>query len=126
MKYERLIDLIHFKTWIEPEKIKHLFEALADILRENHAEDEQTRTPMGTFYTHVREGKEWTLPDGGPTQIPRKVQVKLRPGARMVQGWVPNKKAYLSQLVRRSQRKPVWNPTKELLDEDDEDWGDED
>jgi len=119
LKYERMIDLIHFRTWVDPEKIRHVLEAMADVLRENHADDEQTRTPLGTFFTHVREGKEWILPDGSPTQIPKKVQIKLRPSGRLTQGWVPTKKAYLSKLIKRGQ-KPVWNPTKVLLDEDDE------
>lgn len=119
MKYERLIELVHYKTWVEPEKIKAILEVMADVLRENHAEDELTRTPLGTFFTHVREGKEWVLPDGSPTQIPKKVQVKLRPAGRLTQGWTPSRKAYLSKLVNKT-KPPVWNPQKVLLDEDDE------
>lgn len=125
MKYERLIEMIHYKTWVEPDKIKHLLEAMADVLRENHAEDEQTRTPLGTFYTHVRESKEWVLPDGSPTQIPKKVQIKLRPAGRLTQGWTPSRKAYLSKLVGKTQV-PVWNPQKVLLDEDDDELLEED
>ena len=119
MKYERLVELVYYKTWVDPEKIKAILEVMADVLRENHAEDEQTRTPLGTFFTHVREGKEWVLPDGSPTQIPKKVQIKLRPAGRLTQGWTPSRKAYLSKLVGKT-KPPVWNPTKVLLDEDDE------
>jgi len=120
VKYERLIELVHYRTWIEQEKIKHLLEVMSDILRENIQDAEQVRTPLGTFYSHTREGKDWVLPDGKPTKIAEKTQVRLRSSGRMTQGWSPTRRADLYKLVSRD-RKPVWNPVKELLDEDDED-----
>lgn len=119
MKYERLVDLIHYQTWVEREQIKRVLEVMTDVLRNNHEEGDYTRTPLGVFCTHVRPGKEWVLPDGSPTQIPERTQVQLRPSARMTKGWEP-KKANLNKLVRRRIEKPAWNPVKLLLDEDDE------
>lgn len=120
MKYSRFVELIRYRTWVEPEKIKRVLEVMADILREQTSEGELTRTPLGTFYTTVREGKDWILPDGSPTQIPRKEMVRLRSSSRMTSGWVPAKKAHLNKLVQPRKKAEVWNPKKELLDEDDD------
>jgi len=119
MKYEQLLYLIHLQTWVEEEKIRKFLESLADVLRTQHKLDEQTRTPLGVFYTHLRERKDWVLPDGSPTEIPERIQIQLNPSARMKRGWSPTRKAHLDKLIKRN-RKPIWNPKKVLLDEDDE------
>ena len=120
MKYDQLVYWIHLQTWVEPDKIKQVLESLADVLRTRHEVGEQTRTPLGVFSTHVRERKNWVLPDGRPTQIPERIQIQLNPSARMTRGWTPQKRAHLDKLIKKN-HKPVWNPKKVLLDEDDED-----
>jgi len=124
MKYERLLTLLNYRTNVEVEKLRAVFEALADLLRENHQDDEVTRTPLGYFYTHVRPSKEWILPDGSPTQIPERIRIQLRPSARMTRGWEEARKAHLNKLVRKYQNKKntLWNPVKILDDEDDGDY----
>lgn len=122
MNYERLVELIHYQTWIGPEKIKHLLEVMSDVLRIHVVDDQQVRTPLGTFYSHTRQGKDWVLPDGSPTRILEKTQVRLRPSGRLTDGWMPTRHAYLAKLAKQKQaKKLIWDPKKELLDEEDED-----
>ena len=120
MTYAELLNLIHNRTWVPEEKVRDVLETLADVLRTKSADNEQTRTPLGVFYMHVREGYPLALPDGTPSFVPEQRQIRLKPGTRLKVGWSKyHRPANLNKLVSKA-KKPIYNPVKKYLDEDDE------
>tara|TARA_B100000212_G_scaffold254815_1_gene195313 strand:+ start:607 stop:867 length:261 start_codon:yes stop_codon:yes gene_type:complete len=79
MKYDDLCKLIVQRSDCSFEQVKAVLSALPEALAELD-ENEQVRTPLGTFAAWPKEAKTIFLPTGEKVNRKSEVVVRLRPG----------------------------------------------
>ena len=79
MKYDELCKLIEKEAGCSFETVKTVLGALPQALSQLE-ENEQVRTPCGTFAAWPKEAKEILLPTGERVNRKSEVVVRLRPG----------------------------------------------
>ena len=79
MKYDELCKLIVQRSDCSFEQVKAVLSALPEALAELD-ENEQVRTPLGTFAAWPKDAKAIFLPTGEKVNRKSEVVVRLRPG----------------------------------------------
>ena len=82
MKYSELIELLQKQTGLDEEQVRSVLGSLPKALAELD-ENEQVRTPLGTFAAWPKKEKQIKLPDGRSVVRKEEVVVRLRPGTAL-------------------------------------------
>ena len=85
MKYDALCKLVMESSGCSSEQVRAVLSALPEALA-TLEENEQVRTPLGTFAAWPKEAKQILLPTGEKVNRKSEVVVRLRPGKALKRG----------------------------------------